>query len=152
MRGRFGASRVAGSYLVGGAVKHCAGLLSQGGLRVALQWVHSEDLKLLSAPEKPKAKAGMGLGLGAGWTVARLSSRPEMGREKEKEKEKEKGEEKEEKSEEEREREGRFFYEEKFPELIAMMLQTKVVKMGQKQGFEFIEYFNERGSRKVKAN
>ena len=113
---------------------------------MALQWVHSEDLKLLSAPEKPKAKAGMGLG----WTVARLSSRPERGREKEKEKEK--GEEKEEKSEEEREREGRFFYEEKFPELIAMMLQTKVVKMGQKQGFEFIEYFNERGSRKVKAN
>lgn len=129
-------------------MKHCAGLLSQGGLRVALQWVHSEDLKLLSAPEKPKAKAGMG----TGWTVARLSSRPEMGREKEKEKEKEKGEEKEEKSEEEREREGRFFYEEKFPELIAMMLQTKVVKMGQKQGFEFIEYFNERGSRKVKTN
>lgn len=115
---------------------------------MALQWVHSEDLKLLSAPEKAKAKAG--LGLGTGWTVARLSSRTEMGREKEKE---EKGErEKGERSEEEREREGRFFYEEKFPELIAMMLQTKVVKMGQKQGFEFIEYFNERGHRKVKTN
>lgn len=137
---------MAGSYLVGGALRHCAGLLSQGGLSVALQWVHSEDLKLLSAPEKPKAKAGTGLG----WTVARLSSRTEMGREKEKEK-KEEGKEGE-KSEEEREREGRFFYEEKFPELIAMMLQTKVVKMGQKQGFEFIEYFNERGSRKVKTN
>ena len=134
-------------------MKHCAGLLSQGGLRVALQWVHSEDLKLLSAPEKPKAKTG--LGAGAGWTVARLSSRTEMGREKErkeKEEKEKKEEEERERSEEEREREGRFFYEEKFPELIAMMLQTKVVKMGQKQGFEFIEYFNERGSRKVKAN
>ena len=145
---------MAGSYLVGGAAKHCAGLLSQARLRVALQWVHSEDLKLLSAPEKPKAKTGLGAGAGAGWTVARLSSRTEMGREKErKEKEeKEKKEEERERSEEEREREGRFFYEEKFPELIAMMLQTKVVKMGQKQGFEFIEYFNERGHRKVKTN
>ena len=138
---------------MGGAAKHCAGLLSQARLRVALQWVHSEDLKLLSAPEKPKAKTG--LGAGAGWTVARLSSRTEMGREKErkeKEEKEKKEEEERERSEEEREREGRFFYEEKFPELIAMMLQTKVVKMGQKQGFEFIEYFNERGHRKVKTN
>lgn len=130
-----------GAYLVGGAAKHCAGLLSQCGLSAWVRWVHSEDLRLLSAPEKGRSAKSVGL------TVTRLNGREKTVREREKEKERE-----EEKSEEERERENRFFYEEKYPELLASMLQTKVVKMGQKQGFEFMEYFNQRGTRKIKEN
>ena len=113
-------------------------------LGAAVQWVCSADLRLLSAPAAQGAKPRAGAGL----TVSRLGGA--SGR-AEREKEKEKGKGEEEKSEAEKEREERFFYEEKFPELIALMLQTKVVKMGQKQGFEFIEYFNQRGSRKTKA-
>ena len=143
---RFGAARVGGAYLVGGWAKHIAALLSQARLGAAVQWVCSADLRLLSAPAAQGAKPRAGAGL----TVSRLGGA--SGRaEREKEREKEKGKGEEEKSEAEKEREERFFYEEKFPELIALMLQTKVVKMGQKQGFEFIEYFNQRGSRKTKA-
>lgn len=42
----------------------------------------------------------------------------------------------------------KYYYEVKYPELLAAMMQTKVVSLTKSQGFEFIKYYNSRGNKK----
>lgn len=42
----------------------------------------------------------------------------------------------------------KYYYEVKYPELLAAMMQTKVVSLTKSQGFEFIDYYNSRGNKK----
>ena len=99
----------------------------QLSLSANLTWICSKDLELISPPvttqeEKPKQEI----------KVLKLNAKPQ-----------EKEEMKEVRSTD-TEKNNKFFYESKYPELIASMIQVKPVEISRKQGFEFIKYINER--------
>ena len=126
-----------GSYLVGGVLKHLFSLLCQLSLSPHLTWVKDSDLQLLTPPQEVVARPKLGI------QVSRLNQKTQT-IEVEKEPTL--------MNLEQKTKNNHFFYDEKYPELIASMIQTKVVHLGRKQGFEFIAYYNSRGNKKQNSS
>ena len=135
---RFASRFAPGSYLVGGVLKHLVSLLCQLALSPHLTWVKDSDLQLLTPPQEVVTRPKLGI------QVSRLNKKAQTIEV-----------EKEEPallSLEQRTKNNHFFYDEKYPELIASMIQTNVVQLGRKQGFEFIAYYNSRGNKKQNSS
>mgnify|MGYP004681971907 CR=1 FL=1 len=119
------------SYLVGGPVWHLLQLLSQQAISASLTWLHSDDVSKLtvavSEQEVSKPKPTM--------KITRLSTKTAAKEEAPK-------------VETVQTADRKLLYEEKYPELIAAMIQKKTVSMGLKEGFTFIEYYYSRGNKK----
>ena len=95
----------------------------QFSLSTSLTWICSKDLELISPPatqeEKPKQQ------------VLKLSRLNAKTQEKEETKEV---------LSTNTEKNNQYFYETKYPELIASMIQVKTVEITREQGFDFIAY------------
>ena len=123
----YSSSFAPGYYICGGCVKHLFSLLMQLSLSASITWICSKDLDLISPPvatqeEKPKQTL----------KLLKLNAKPQ-----------EKEETKEVRSTDTK-KNNQFFYESKYPELIASMIQVKPVEISRKEGFEFIRYINDR--------
>lgn len=125
-------SYVPGSYLVGGPIIHMLSLLMQMSLSVTICWIASNDLELLTPPVTQEVKAKPKQTL---LTISRLNNRGAVAQEKEETKEV---------VSTNVEKNNQYFYETRYPELIAAMIQTKVVGLTRKDGFNFIEYYDSR--------
>lgn len=136
---------IPGAYLAGGAITHFLSLLLQTGVQVNMTWICNKDLALLVPPtteaSKPKPKPKLTL------HVNRLNAKSTTTSVVEEE-EKTMGEEEDVMTGENKEKNCKYFYEVKYPELVAAMMQTKVVSLTKKEGFEFIDYYYSRGNKK----
>lgn len=122
---------IPGSYLVGGPIRHLLSLLMQTHLIGILTWIASSDVEMLTPPSTQEVKAKPKQTL---LTVSRLNNRtattvPEETKEI---------------VSTNVEKNNQYFYETRYPELIASMIQTKVVGLSRKDGFVFMEYYNSR--------
>ena len=111
----------------------CA-LLMQLSMTATLTWIHSKDVEILSPPvcQEVKVKPKQTL-----LNISRLNNRTSAPVEKEETMEI---------RSEDVSKNNQYFYETKYPELIASMIQTKVVGLSRKEGFSFIEYYNSRSN------
>ena len=130
---------IPGAYLVGGSIQHFLSLLLQTSVSVKMTWICNQDLALLPPPTveiaKPKPKLTL--------QVNRLNAKPVSKTAVEEEKGEDNV-----IAEEDKGKCAKFFYEVKYPELLAAMMQTKVVSLTKKEGFEFIDYYYSRGNKK----
>lgn len=133
---------IPGAYLAGGAITHFLSLLLQTGVQVNMAWICNKDLALLVPPttEAPKPKPKLTL------HVNRLNAKSTATSVVEEEKTM--VEEEAAMTGENKEKHCKYFYEVKYPELVAAMMQTKVVSLTKKEGFEFIDYYYSRGNKK----
>ena len=115
-------SYIPGSYLVGGPILHLLSLLMQWKMSSTITWITSQEVKV-----KPKQPV---------LTISRLSER-KTGSHTE-------NEEIQEVASTDVTKNNQYFYEVRYPELIAAMIQVKVVELSRKEGFRFIEYYNSR--------
>ena len=107
------------SYLVGGPVWHLLQLLSQQAISASLTWLHSDDVSKLTVAVSEQEVSKPKPTM----KITRLSAKTAV-------------------------KDRKLLYEEKYPELIAAMIQKKTVSMGLKEGFTFIEYYYSRGNKK----
>lgn len=120
---------IPGAYLVGGPILHFLSLFLQTGVRVQITWLCDRDLALLSPPVTEKqAKPKLSL------QVTHLNAKTVTKTEKTEVVETEKC--------------AKYFFEVRFPELLAAMMQTQVVSLTKEDGFRFVEYYRSRGNKK----
>lgn len=126
-------SYIPGSYLVGGPILHILSLLMQWKITSTLTWITSQDLELLVPPTSQEVKVKPKQPL---LTISRLSERKPASHTE--------NEEIHEVASTDVTKNNHYFYEVRYPELIATMIQVKVVELSRKEGFRFIEYYNSR--------
>ena len=122
-----------GTYLVGGSVRHFLSLLTHIRIPVHLTWICDQDLALLPPPTVEIAAAKPKLSFQITHLSEKNTRTPEM---------------KQEEAVVDAVKCNKYYYEVKYPELLAAMMQTKVVSLTKSQGFEFIKYYNSRGNKK----
>ena len=126
-------SYIPGSYLVGGPILHLLSLLMQWKMSSTITWITSQDLEILVPPTSQEVKVKPKQPV---LTISRLSER-KTGSHTE-------NEEIQEVASTDITKNNQYFYEVRYPELIAAMIQVKVVELSRKEGFRFIEYYNSR--------
>ena len=107
-------------------------MLMQLSMTATLTWIHSKDVEILAPPVSQEVKVKPKQTL---LNISRLNNRSAPTVEKEETMEV---------RSEDVLTNNKYFYETKYPELIASMIQTKVVGLSRKEGFNFIEYYNSR--------
>ena len=123
---------VPGSYLVGGPILHFLSLFLQTGVRVQVTWLCDRDLALLSPPvteKQVKPKLSLQVTHLNAKTVSKVETKTET-------------------EVVETEKCAKYFFEVRFPELLAAMMQTQVVSLTKEDGFRFIAYYRSRGNKK----
>ncbi|KAK8813029.1 hypothetical protein WA538_001900 [Blastocystis sp. DL] len=121
---------VPGAYLVGGPILHFLSLLLQTGVRVQVTWLCDRDLALLAPPvaeKQAKPKLSLQVTHLNAKTVSKVETKTEVV---------------------DSEKCAKYFFEVRFPELLAAMMQTQVVSLTKEDGFRFIEYYRSRGNKK----
>lgn len=121
---------VPGAYLVGGPILHFLSLLLQTGVRVQVTWLCDRDLALLAPPvaeKQAKPKLNLQVTHLNAKTVSKVETKTEVV---------------------DNEKCAKYFFEVRFPELLAAMMQTQVVSLTKEDGFRFIEYYRSRGNKK----
>ena len=125
------------SFLVGNPFWHLLQLLSQQAITASLTWLHHDDVSNLTVPVADAAPVKPKLTMKVSHLASRKAAKEEVPKAATEEvpKVSEK-------------RDMKYLYEEKYPDLIATMIQKKMVSMSMKEGFTFIEYYNSRGNKK----
>ena len=126
------------SFLVGNPFWHLLQLLAQQAISASLTWLHYDDVSNLTAPVTEAAPVKPKLTM----KVSHLASRSAAKEEEPKEPKVAEA------APKVGERNVKYLYEEKYPELIATMIQKKMVDMSMKEGFTFVEYYCSRGNKK----
>ena len=126
------------SFLVGNPFWHLLQLLAQQAISASLIWLHYDDVSNLTAPVTEAAPVKPKLTM----KVSHLASRSAAKEEEPKEPKVAEA------APKAGERNVKYLYEEKYPELIATMIQKKMVDMSMKEGFTFMEYYCSRGNKK----
>ena len=126
------------SFLVGNPFWHLLQLLAQQAISASLTWLHYDDVSNLTAPVTEAAPVKPKLTM----KVSHLASRSAAKEEEPKEPKVAEA------APKVGERNVKYLYEEKYPELIATMIQKKMVDMSMKEGFTFMEYYCSRGNKK----
>ena len=126
------------SFLVGNPFWHLLQLLAQQAISASLTWLHYDDVSNLTAPVTEAAPVKPKLTM----KVSHLASRSAAKEEEPKEPKVAEA------APKVGERNVKYLYEEKYPELIATMIQKKMVDMSMKEGFTIMEYYCSRGNKK----